>query len=54
MKNRMTEISMFYKNFTETNTQLASLNAFSKLTVMKLTLNSKTKFFKLFSRWTML
>ena len=54
MKNRMTEISMFYKNFTETNTQLASLNAFSKRTVMKLMLNSKTKFFKLFPRWTML
>lgn len=45
MKNRMTEISMFYKNFTETNTQLASLNALSTLTVTKFMLNSKTKIF---------
>ena len=54
MKNRTTETSMFYKNFTETNTQLASLNALSTLTVTKFMLNSQTKIFKLFSRWTML
>ena len=48
MENTVTEISIFYKHFTETNTQLASLNECSTVTVTKFMLN-KTKIFKLFS-----
>lgn len=51
MGNRMTEISMFYKNFTEKKYTIALTSMhFPILTVTKFTLSNIAKIFKLFSR----